>query len=197
MLHLNHLPGSDLKEHEIHLLRRHPITLLPLLIVTILLLTLPPAGYFFGRVIQPDLLGDSTSLTLYIIGASIFFLFGWMFIFQHFIEYWLDMLIVTDKRILDIDQSGLFGRTVSELRLYRTQDVTAEVKGFWNTMFDYGDIYIQTAGEIERFHFQDVPHPNKLSKMILELAEEDRRQHLEETVEEFGMPDDNVHTQTK
>jgi hypothetical protein len=42
---------------------------------------------------------------------------------------------------------------------------------------------------MERFHFENVPDPNEVAKIILELAEEDRKNHLEETVEEFGMPD--------
>ncbi|MBP9864098.1 PH domain-containing protein [Patescibacteria group bacterium] len=189
MLYLNHLPGSDLHEKEIHLLRRHPITLLPLVFVTLLLIALPPSAYVIAQFVQPELLQSQNTLTLYVLGASIFFLFGWMFLFQRFIEYWLDVLIITDKRILDIDQSGLFSRTVSELRLYRTQDVTSEIRGFWHTVFDYGDIYVQTAAEVERFHMQDIAHPNRVAKMILELAEQDRKGHLEETVEEFGMPD--------
>lgn len=189
MLYLNHLPGSDLHEKEIHLLRRHPITLLPLVFVTLLLIALPPAAYVIAQFVQPELLQNQNTLTLYVLGASMFFLFGWMFLFQRFIEYWLDVLIVTDKRILDIDQSGLFSRTVSELRLYRTQDVTSEIRGFWHTVFDYGDIYVQTAAEVERFHMQDIAHPNRVAKMILELAEQDRKGHLEETVEEFGMAD--------
>lgn len=189
MLYLNHLPGSDLHEKEVHLLRRHPVTLLSLVFITLLLLALPPGAFFLAQLIQPELLQDPNIVTLYVLGSSIFFLFGWMFLFQRFIEYWLDVLIITDKRILDIDQSGLFSRTVSELRLYRTQDVTAEIKGFWHTIFDFGDIYVQTAAEVERFHMQDIAHPNKVAKMILELAEEDRKGHLDEAVEEFGMAD--------
>lgn len=197
MLYLNHLPGSDLHEKQIHVLRRHPITLLPMMLVALVLLALPPGAYILVQLVQPELLQDQNTVTFYVLGASIFFLFGWMFLFQRFIEYWLDVLIISDKRILDIDQSGLFGRTVSELRLYRTQDVTAEIKGFWHTIFDYGDVYVQTAAEVERFHMEDIPHPNHVSKMILELAEQDRKEHLEETVEEFGMPDEGGKTRSE
>jgi len=150
---------------------------------------IPPASYIFLRLVYPVFFDTPAYVALATMGVSTFFLFSWLFVFQYFVEYWLDVFILTDKRILDIDQKGLFGRTVSELRLYRTQDVTAEIKGFWRTMFDYGDIFIQTAGEMERFHFECVAHPNRIAKMILELAETDRKEHLEETVEEFGMPD--------
>lgn len=193
MLDLHHLPGSDLHETKIFYFRQHPITLLSLLLVTILVFLLPPGAYLLLGTIHLGLFDDNANFTFFLLAASAFFLIGWLFIFQMFIEYWLDVFIVTDKRILDIDQKGLFDRTVSELRLYRTQDVTSEIKGFWHTIFNYGSIFVQTAGEQERFHFKDVPDPNKLAKMILEMSEEDRKEHLEETVEEFGMPDKDTH----
>ena len=189
MLDLHHLPGSTLEEHRIHTMRAHWITLVPIFLAGLLVFVLPPLAYEGFLLYRPDIFDDPTHFTLFVLGASIFFLFGLLFVFQTFIDYWLDVFIVTDKRILDIEQKGLFHRTVSELRLYRVQDVTAEVKGFLHTIFDYGDIYIQTAGERERFEFIDVAHPNQMAKTVLELAEEDRKEHLEETVEEFGMPD--------
>jgi hypothetical protein len=189
MLDIHHLPGSDLHEQKFLLFRRHPITLVTLILTTAIVLVLPAAGYFGLLFFKPGFLEEPGYLALYVLGASSFFLFGALFTFQIFLEYWLDVFIVTDRRILDIDQHGLFGRTVSELRLYRAQDVTAEVKGVLHSLLDYGNVYVQTAGEIERFRFEDVPHPNHVAKLILELAEEDRKDHLEAAVEEFGMPD--------
>lgn len=189
MLDLHHLPGSELEETQVLTFRRHPITLLPLVFVAILVFAIPPGAYVFFQTVFPNLFAVPGFQPVFILGATAFFLGAWLFIFQYFIDYWLDVFILTDKRILDIEQKGLFNRTVSELRLYRTQDVTAEIKGFWHTMFDYGDVFVQTAGEQQRFHFGLVPHPNAVAKLILEWAEEDRQEHLEETVEEFGMPD--------
>jgi uncharacterized membrane protein YdbT with pleckstrin-like domain len=192
MLDLHHLPGSSLKESKIYTLRAHIITLLPLLLSCALVFVIPFLGYFSLQMYSPDIFIEPWHFTLFVLGASIFFLFGLLFIFQSFMDYWLDVFIVTDKRILDIQQKGLFNRTVSELRMYRIQDVTAEIKGFWRTIFNYGSIYIQTAGEKERFDFADIPRPNDVAKIILELSEEDRKEHLEEAVEDFGMPDNKI-----
>lgn len=191
MLDLHHLPGSDLQESSILTFRKHPVTLLPLLFTALVLLALPPSGYALLNTLRPEFFESQTNTALFVLGATAFFLSGWLFIFQSFIDYWLDAFILTDKRILDIEQKGLFNRTVSELRLYRTQDVTAEVKGILHTLLDYGDIHVQTAGEVERFKFEDIPHPNHVAKMILEWSEEDRKEHLEEAVEDFGMPDND------
>jgi len=191
MLDVHHLPGSDLHESKIWTYRRHPITILSLFFITAMVFVLPIAGYIVLDFLYPGLFDVEANLALYVFVASIFFLCGWLFCFQMFIEYWLDVFIVTDKRVLDIDQKGLFDRTVSELRLYRVQDVTAQIKGVLHTVLDYGTVFIQTAGEQERFHFEDIPHPNQIAKNILEMSEIDRREHLEEAVEDFGMPDDN------
>lgn len=188
MLDLKHLPGADPHESLVALLRRHWIDTLSLVTAFIVILLLPFIAFFGVRFAQPDFFEDQARATFFVLGLSLFFLYAWLFLFQSFIDYYLDVWIVTNRRILNIEQHGLFSRTVSELRLHRVQDVTAEVKGFIRSMFDYGNVYIQTAGEKERFVFEDVPRPNHVSKMIIDLAEADRKNHLEEAVEEFGVP---------
>ena len=166
--------------------RRYFLTLIPLIVATVLVFILPIGSYLFLQNVHPEILQDPINTVLFALGGSALFLIGWFFVFQIFMEYWLDVLIVTDKRILDIDQHGLFGRTVSESRLYRTQDATSEVKGVLQTIFDYGNVQIQTAGEKERFAFEQVAHPNQIAKMILELAEADRKENLENAVEDIA-----------
>lgn len=188
MIDLNHLPGGAAGERTLLVLRRHWITLLSLIVALVFVILLPMGAYLGSRIASPAFFEDPVRAALFVLGASIFFLFTWLFLYQHFIDYYLDTWIVTDDRILNIEQHGLFSRTVSELRLHRVQDVTAEVKGFIRTMFDYGDVFIQTAGETQRFQFEDIPHPNAVAKMVMDLAEKERKEHLEEAVEEFGMP---------
>jgi uncharacterized membrane protein YdbT with pleckstrin-like domain len=188
MIDLNHLPGASAGERTLLLLRRHWVMLIPLIFALVIILALPFAAYLVAQTLAPALFEDPVRVVLFVLGASVFFLFTWLFLYQHFIDYYLDMWIVTNDRILNIEQHGLFARTVSELRLHRVQDVTAEVHGFVRTMLDYGDVFIETAGEQERFHFEEIPHPNAVAKRILDLADEERKEHLEEAVEEFGMP---------
>lgn len=189
MISLNRLPNAIPDEKVVHVLRRHPITMFSLYLGLFAIIAAPFLIWSLLTYTQPGLLEDPATFTLIILGASIFFLFAWLFLFQNFLDYLLDIWIVTTKRVLNIEQTGLFSRTVSELRLYRVQDVTSTVNGFVGTMFDYGDLEIQTAGEKVRFTFEQIPHPTRISKSVLELAEEDRKEHLDEAVEEFGMPD--------
>ena len=86
-------------------------------------------------------------------------------------DYYLDALVITDKRILNVDQSGLFRHTVSEFRLDRVQDVTIEVPNFIATMLRYGNITIQTAGEVS-FSISEVPTPHIARDLILKQVRE-------------------------
>jgi len=87
------------------------------------------------------------------------------------VMYYLNMQIVTNERIVDITQTSLIDHTISELHLSRIEDVTAEIKGILPTFFDYGNVYVQTAGETERFTFDKVPNPTAVEKLILDLYE--------------------------
>lgn len=188
MLDLRHLPNQLPDEEVTRVLRRHPIILAPLISVLVLLL-LAPFIILWLIWQNPELMANPVIMPIIVMGGSIFFLYAWLFIFQHFVDYYLDAWIVTNKRVLNIETHGLFSRTVSELRLHRVQDVTSIVKGFWHTMFNFGDMEIQTAGEKTRFIFEQIPDPNAISKIVIELADKNRREQVSETMEEFGMVD--------
>jgi uncharacterized membrane protein YdbT with pleckstrin-like domain len=183
MFHLDQLPGALPGEKLVGLFRRHPITILGLIVIFCLFLALPLAVYLVLKIFGHSYFENQQLMALLVMGGGLFFLFVIMFLYQHFLDYWLDMWIVTNQRIINIEQNGLFSRTTSELRLYRVQDVTAKVDGFVRSMLDFGMVYVQTAGEKEYFTFEDVRHPNQIAKQILELAELDRKEHLEDAME--------------
>lgn len=183
MFHLDKLPSALPNEKIVGLYRRHPITILGLIVVFGIFLILPLATYLSLKIFHADYFQNQNLMALFVMGGGLFFLFVVMFLYQHFLDYWLDMWIVTDQRIINIEQNGLFSRTTSELRLYRVQDVTSEVNGFVRSMLDFGMVYVQTAGEKGYFTFEDVHHPNQIAKQILELAELDRKEHLEDAME--------------
>ena len=131
------------------------------------------------------LLSDSISrifpgtifMPLVILFTSLFYLYIWLFAFASYVDYYLDVWIVTNQRIIDIEQKGLFSRVVAEQKIDRIQDVTSEIKGFFSTMLDYGNVYVQTAGEKERFVFKQVPAPYQVAKKIGKIIEQNQRKN--------------------
>lgn len=101
-----------------------------------------------------------------IIFSALWFLFLWITFFILWTDYYLDILIVTDKRVIDIEQKGLFFREVSTLGLDKIQDIKIEVRGIINTLIDIGDVYIQTAGEQREFIVRGVHNPSAIKDII-------------------------------
>jgi hypothetical protein len=103
--------------------------------------------------------------------TQVYTLFLVLSLFLIWIFYYLGAQVITDIRIVDITQEGLFSHTVSELHIDKIEDVTSQVNGILGTLFNYGDVYIQTAGTLERFEFRNVPNPAEIEKIILDLYE--------------------------
>ena len=103
---------------------------------------------------------------------SVYLMFLLLGLLIVWVMYYLNVQIITNQRIVDITQNSLLSHTISELHLSRIEDVTAEVTGIFGTLLDYGNVYIQTAGETERFTFVRVPNPQKIEKLILDLYEQ-------------------------
>lgn len=177
LLHL--IPG--LKEYEkiLFIVRSHRLIFVPKIFLFFILLAIPWFINWFANLIWPGIFEGPIGEPVGILALSGFYLFAAVLFFTHFIDYFLDVWIITNERIVDIRQKGLFARTVAETRFYRVQDVTAEVKGFLPTIFGYGDVHVQTAGETGRFIFDDVSHPYKLAQKIMELVENDKPHHEE------------------
>ncbi len=165
-------PGQEPNEKIIMSLHRHWFVFLAKLMTWLGLALGPAIVWIVARNFAGwELSTTSVGFGLIVAGASLYYLFIWMMLFGFWLDYYLDYFLVTDRRVVDIEQSGLFNRSIAELRLYRIQDVTSEVKGFWATILHFGNVYIQTAAEKERFVFELVPHPELVVKRLLEMTD--------------------------
>lgn len=180
MMHLDALPNRKENEQTVYVLRRHWIVPAKIVVTTLLAAAIPLAIYYLILTDFPDLLAHEIFTPLLALFACFFYLAVAMFGMQEIVDYYLDTWIVTTERVLDISQHGLFKRVSSELHLDDIVDVTSEVKGVVPTFLNYGDVIIQTAGEIVRFHFQQIPHPDEVRQMVLKLVDEDRNRHHSE-----------------
>ena len=93
----------------------------------------------------------------------------WMTFFYFWTDHYLDILLVTNARIIEIEQKGLFHREISSFRLDKIQDITVEIRGILGTFLDYGDIHVQTAGEGRTFILENAARPEAVKKTILEF----------------------------
>lgn len=108
-------------------------------------------------------------------GVIIFFvalLFGGIFALRQSVIYYQNALVITRERILDFDQKGLFERVVSESTYEKIQDVSFRIKGIMPTLFNYGDLEIQTAGTQANLEIKDIAEPQKVQDTIIRIQRE-------------------------
>lgn len=100
-------------------------------------------------------------------GSATWLLLSLMIGFMTWTHYYLDLWIITDRRIISIDQIAFFHRNVSVFRLERLQDIEVEVNGVLATFLNFGTIKAQTAGNSEtNFVSKGIPDPRKIQSII-------------------------------
>ncbi|MEA2020660.1 MAG: PH domain-containing protein [Patescibacteria group bacterium] len=156
-------------EEVLLLLRRHPITNLPWLLVLLFLILFPFAlvlileNTLFENVFIP--------VRVRILLSILWYLFCCGYALLSFLSWFFNIYLVTDRKIVDLDYFGLLFFRVSETELSQIQDVTYSVSGAAHTLFNYGDIYVQTAAEAREFDFIAVPRPAQVHDLITDLAQ--------------------------
>lgn len=160
------------KEEILVVLRRHPITNLPWLFVILLMSIAPflvnsfPAFNFLPARFQ-------------FIGLISWYLLTFAFLLENFLSWYFNVNIITDERIIDIDFYSLMYKEISDAELEAIQDVTVKQGGFIHSIFNYGDVHIQTAAEIPEFEFLSVSNPIKVQKILQLMRLEEKQEVLE------------------
>lgn len=95
-----------------------------------------------------------------------------LFSFKGWLIKYLDILVLTTKHLVVIRQDGLFRRGVSVLDLSTIQDVAIRQHGVIQTIFGFGKIDVQTAGEAPNFTYSGVGNPGSIQDAIMDAKGE-------------------------
>lgn len=163
---IDHTDEDEIKLGEV---TKHPFGI-------ILLYIQAAFGIFVGvglaYFLLPSVLENTeTAFVIANIFALIVIILAVIFVTIASIVYNQNRLIITDRNITQILQYGLFSRKVSQLNMMNVEDVTSEQRGMLPTLFGYGVLKIETAGEQVNFHFTFCPKPNYYAKVILNARE--------------------------
>ncbi len=169
-----HIPNRQKGEKLVLFLRRHWLVIIGDWLFYIFLALIPVGLYYFILTNQPAILSGKIIYPFLLLLSSLYYLYILLFLFNAFLDYHLDVWIVTNKRIINIEQKGLFNREVAEHELDKIQDVSGEQKGFLQTIFSYGDVHVQTASEVQKFIFHQVNNPFEVVKEINQLLKDSR-----------------------
>jgi len=167
----------DLEENEriIYEIKRHPIRLIPMFavaivaIISLLLLMFMILSNEVSLINVSDLPFGQFALYL-----SFAVMVALVFVFTLILAS-VDManeLVVTNENIVQVLQYTPFNRKVSHLNLAKIQDVSIRQKGVLPSLFNYGSISIETAGEAANFYFRFAINPTVAGKIIVEAQEQ-------------------------
>lgn len=159
---------SDQKENEeiVLLVRRHFVTNVPWIFATILLALFPVTVYPF--IIRFFPFTPPETQTSFLILLT-FYLVVFGFALLKFTLWYFHVGIITSLRIRDIDIHGILFKDVSETNNEFIQDVNHAQIGFIRSLFNYGEVTIQTAGTKPNIEFDKAPKPSQIAQIIAGL----------------------------
>jgi uncharacterized membrane protein YdbT with pleckstrin-like domain len=99
-------------------------------------------------------------------------IFALSFLFRIYTSYYYTALLITNKRLIDVEQHGLFAKTASTILYGKIEDVNYKSKGLMNSIFRVGDIYITTAGNKRTAtKLESVKYPSEVVEKIIQQSE--------------------------
>ena len=107
---------------------------------------------------------------------------GLILFFYHYVMWYFTIYLVTNQRIRQVTQKGIFGKDVVELRLSKIQNISYNIPGFSGEVLGFGTIVIQTfVGDLV---IRNVEHPektyNKLQNAVANAVEQgDHEENIE------------------
>lgn len=162
-------------EKIMKVVRKHYFVLLPAVFMLSVLAVAPYFLYaFFTSTLFPIPASAAAQISLLVERWSVFayslwLLVLWIIFFIEWTNYYLDLWVITDKRILDVEQHGFFNREVTSFRFEQIQDITVETKGLIETFFHFGTLHIETAGHDRDIIIKDAHNPEDARSLILNI----------------------------
>ena len=161
------------EETVILFLRPHFLINLSWIMITFFLLFIPLLIKFL-----PPIFGMSFfSSPMFAHFATVYVIFYYSILFSYalinFLTWFYNIFLVTADRIIDINYTDVVVHNVSETKLNHIEDVKYSQSGFIPTLFNYGDLTAQTAGDIENFEALSIPRPKETTDIITNLIRND------------------------
>jgi len=109
----------------------------------------------------------------------VFWMIYSLFLYIEWLNHELDLYIITNNRIIWVDQIWFLDRKVSECNLWQVQEVWNQTKWLLPNLLNYWTITIQTAWNATNFIMDIAPSPIKNSRKILNIVDSYRDSHKE------------------
>jgi uncharacterized membrane protein YdbT with pleckstrin-like domain len=110
---------------------------------------------------------------IFTIIAIVVLLFALSYTFYYFLLWFYDVYIITNQRVICVEQKSLFSKEFAEIDLADIKDVTYAIKGVAATLFRYGTVKIKSEdGTLE---LEGLSEPDEVQEMLKKLSENNRK----------------------
>ncbi len=160
---------QEADEHIELLLRQHKFTTLSWMIVALAGIIVPfflpfLDSQFFG--VLPQIPGE-----IILIALILWYMLVTAYILEHFLYWYFNIYIVTNLHLVDVTMSSLLSKTTTEILFEDVQSARTRVSGIFGSLFNFGDVIIETAADRQNIQFLSVPSPDMVAERIQELQE--------------------------
>lgn len=153
-------------EEIILLIRRALITNVPWIATALILIFIPPLIFLFNDLFSPFF---QISAPTQLAAILFYYLIVFGFILVEFTIWYFNVGLVTNKRIIDLDVSGILFKHASETKLNLIEDVSYSQIGAVRSIFNYGDVLVQTAATYANFEFDRAPEPARIVRITADM----------------------------
>ena len=163
----------DKDEQIKNITRRHPLAFFLETLALIVLALLPYLFYYVYVMYSPDTATFvMQNMYVFLYCYAIWILGLWVLFALCWTDHYLDVWIITDGRIIDVEQYGLFRRRINTYRFDNIQDIVILNQNWHQKIFGYGSLQIITKGDSKKFLIGEVRHPQKVKDLIISLEKE-------------------------
>lgn len=158
--------GKNKGEEVIFVIRRHWIAYLPDLLITLLVLLLPILLISFSDAF-PVLDTPLLYAGIFVLSIGV----ACTLLITAFLKWYYTLHIVTDQRIVVIKMDSVFYHSFTEAQLEKIEDITHQHIGFIGTIFDVGNLDVDTAGHGVDFKLTMLPQPREMQDILSDLLQ--------------------------
>ena len=153
--------SQHINERVLLLLRAHPVTQISWVINAFFLIILVIVlNFVIGIVFTPVQI-----IFFNIMSAAFIF----SYVLYNFLLWYFNVGIITNEQIVDIDFHGVLYKEVTGTKLEKVEEVTSKSLGYFGSLFDYGTVYVETAGADVNIEFERIPHPGRVVGIINDI----------------------------
>lgn len=165
-----HFPGKHEGDKIVLYVRKHWIKYVLVSLLSAVLFLIPVVALVAYLINQP--VTDSHTAEIVTISIGIFLLIVMGLILQSFVDFYLDLFVVLEDRIVFVRQNGFFNQQIDEANIWDIDEVGVDIKGILKSSLGYGDLIVHTGNDEAILTVDGIPDPAQVGREIMRLHKE-------------------------